>query len=361
MIVTHYNYSAESMLDEKPFEEGAIYFIEDTKRIYMDPIGGSNRILISGDPIVLNTEADREDILAPTPGKIYIVIETGKTYIYQDGSWYGTGASITIKAGIIYINPSNTLPDGFLWCDGAAYSRTEYPELFAAIGTKYGAGDGSTTFNVPDLTERVPVGAGDGYELGETSEAEQNDTVVIINTGSVTNGTNSDKHMYTVVNYMISTGKGSSADIAAIIEGVQVLPLGEQYGGTGCTSIEDFKEKLGIEEMLANASTTRVYSQTEEPTDAKAGDLWIDPDDDGSGEYDGYQRLSEEVANLESTVNGFSGQMSTYMPLAGGTFTGNAMAGTNYQAASTSLLRNSKLVAIEETPTVEGEIYWMYE
>jgi microcystin-dependent protein len=44
-----------------------------------------------------------------------------------------------------------TAPDGFLDCDGSAISRTTYADLFAAIGTTWGVGDGSTTFNVPDL------------------------------------------------------------------------------------------------------------------------------------------------------------------------------------------------------------------
>jgi hypothetical protein len=42
-----------------------------------------------------------------------------------------------------------TVPDGFLSCDGSAVSRSTYGNLFAAIGTTYGAGDGSTTFNLP--------------------------------------------------------------------------------------------------------------------------------------------------------------------------------------------------------------------
>jgi len=44
------------------------------------------------------------------------------------------------------------LPAGWLWCDGSALSRTDYAELFAKIGTKFGTGDGSTTFNIPDFT-----------------------------------------------------------------------------------------------------------------------------------------------------------------------------------------------------------------
>jgi microcystin-dependent protein len=76
-------------------------------------------------------------------------------------------------AGLIYPLATDTIPSGFLLCDGAAYSRTEYSELFEAIGTTYGSGNGTTTFNVPNLSTRVPVGAGVGYPLGKTDgEAE---------------------------------------------------------------------------------------------------------------------------------------------------------------------------------------------
>ena len=51
-----------------------------------------------------------------------------------------------------------TLPTGWLWCYGQAVSRTTYASLFAAISTTHGVGDGTTTFNVPDLRGRVPVG-----------------------------------------------------------------------------------------------------------------------------------------------------------------------------------------------------------
>ena len=51
-------------------------------------------------------------------------------------------------------------PTGWLLCDGSAVSRTTYGGLFAVLGTTYGAGDGSSTFNVPDARGRVPVGLG---------------------------------------------------------------------------------------------------------------------------------------------------------------------------------------------------------
>lgn len=62
-------------------------------------------------------------------------------------------------------------PSGFLFCDGSAVSRTTYSALFAAIGTTYGVGDGSATFNVPDLRSRMPVGAGPGPGLTNRSLA----------------------------------------------------------------------------------------------------------------------------------------------------------------------------------------------
>src|SRR5678815_2641662 len=51
-------------------------------------------------------------------------------------------------------------PPGWLACDGRAISRTTYSELFAAIGTAWGAGDGSTTFNLPPANGRAAIGAG---------------------------------------------------------------------------------------------------------------------------------------------------------------------------------------------------------
>ncbi|MBI2787815.1 MAG: tail fiber protein [Elusimicrobia bacterium] len=56
-----------------------------------------------------------------------------------------------VPTGTVFPFASNTPPSGFVECDGAAISRTTYAALFSAIGTRYGGGDGSTTFNLPDL------------------------------------------------------------------------------------------------------------------------------------------------------------------------------------------------------------------
>jgi microcystin-dependent protein len=70
---------------------------------------------------------------------------------------------------------ASAAPAGWMFCDGSSVSRSTYSGLFAAIGTTYGAGNGSTTFNVPDMRGRVPVGRDTGQSefnvLGETGGA----------------------------------------------------------------------------------------------------------------------------------------------------------------------------------------------
>ena len=65
---------------------------------------------------------------------------------------------LRVPPGMVLPFAGAAAPEGFLLCDGSAVSRTTYGDLFAAIGTAYGAGDGSTTFNLPDLRGRVAAG-----------------------------------------------------------------------------------------------------------------------------------------------------------------------------------------------------------
>jgi len=74
-----------------------------------------------------------------------------------------------IPVGGLMPYAGSTSPEGWLLCDGSAISRTTYANLFALIGTTYGSGNGTTTFNVPDMRSRMPIGAGAG--TGLTSRA----------------------------------------------------------------------------------------------------------------------------------------------------------------------------------------------
>jgi microcystin-dependent protein len=76
-----------------------------------------------------------------------------------------------VEPGTIAMTGRATAPPGWLLCQGQAVSRSTFAALFAAIGTTYGTGDGSTTFNVPDLRQRFALGkaaSGTGGTLGGT-------------------------------------------------------------------------------------------------------------------------------------------------------------------------------------------------
>lgn len=64
----------------------------------------------------------------------------------------------TAKVGMVEMISYGTPDAGRLMCDGTAYSRITYATLFSKIGTTYGAGDGTTTFNVPNFKKRIPIG-----------------------------------------------------------------------------------------------------------------------------------------------------------------------------------------------------------
>lgn len=79
------------------------------------------------------------------------------------------GASV--PTGTIFIYGGSVAPDGWLVCDGSAISRSTYAELFSVIGTYYGIGDGSTTFNLPDMRDRFAQGASTSNPIGTKLEA----------------------------------------------------------------------------------------------------------------------------------------------------------------------------------------------
>ena len=76
-----------------------------------------------------------------------------------------------VNTGLIIPWSSASIPSGFLECDGQAVSRSTYAALFAVISTTYGSGDGSTTFNVPDLTDRTVVNKSNTKNLAQTGGA----------------------------------------------------------------------------------------------------------------------------------------------------------------------------------------------
>ncbi len=94
------------------------------------------------------TTSQRDSISAPVTGLLVFNTTENAYDFYTGAAWIQLGGP---PAGFVEAYAGSTAPAGWLKCNGAAVSRTTYANLFAAIGTTYGAGDGSTTFNVPDL------------------------------------------------------------------------------------------------------------------------------------------------------------------------------------------------------------------
>ena len=131
--------------------------------------------------------------------------------------------------GMIAAFGTATLPDGWLKCNGAAVSRTTYAVLFASIGVSFGGSDGSTTFNLPDLQGRAPIGAGAGSGLTERTIG----TKLGAETHTLTESQMpSHRHFYALAE--IDDGNGSG-----LTSGVQQRGLYSDAGNRQINSVED--------------------------------------------------------------------------------------------------------------------------
>lgn len=106
-----------------------------------------------------------------------------------------------VTPGMIFDYAGTSAPSGYLACDGSAISRTTYSALFAAIGTTWGAGDGSTTFNLPDLRRRTTIGAGGTAVSGPTNAVgavggEEAHTLTLAELAAHNHGTNESPHTH---------------------------------------------------------------------------------------------------------------------------------------------------------------------
>jgi microcystin-dependent protein len=172
-----------------------------------------NVIIPSVDKLysVKNSTTGGQSIIIKTSAGTGITVPNGETVqVYCDGvdvhqaatyfptlktvtAAYGTNTTqvattaFVQQAGLtaeIKLWPTAVAPTGYLMCNGSAVSRTTYASLFAIVGTTFGSGDGSTTFNLPNYTNRMPIGAGDLYNLAATGGSK--DAVVVAHTHAST-------------------------------------------------------------------------------------------------------------------------------------------------------------------------------
>ena len=115
----------------------------------------------------------------PTTGDTYTL--GSKTWTYDGTNWVNQATFAAfggaVPPGTVIYYAANAAPANFIKANGAAVSRTTYAALFSAIGTTFGVGDGSSTFNVPDLRGEFPRGWDDsrGIDSGRSFGSAQAD------------------------------------------------------------------------------------------------------------------------------------------------------------------------------------------
>lgn len=160
--------------------------------------GGTGAATLAANNVLLGNGTTALQTVAPgTAGNV--LTSTGST-------WASSAAPLAVPSGAITMWPTAIAPSGWLLADGSAVSRTTYAALFAIIGTVFGAGNGSTTFNLPNYTDRMPIGSGNSYLTGATGGSA--DAIVVSHTHTFT-GNALPTHSHDV--NVGGSGSGSSA------------------------------------------------------------------------------------------------------------------------------------------------------
>ena len=138
-----------------------------------------------------------------------------------------------VPAGSVIAWSGSSAPSGYLLCDGTAVSRTTYAALFAVAGTGYGVGDGSTTFNLPDLRDRLPLGKGtNNSTLGTQTGSMSASSVVTTASGSASLSLTTD-----TVDDTLSSG---TKDVSQIAYVTNVTGSGHTHSVTIPTSVVNY-------------------------------------------------------------------------------------------------------------------------
>lgn len=162
----------------------AVHFIIYRKDVTGKKVNGSQtdwKGVVSGGSTLIDLEleagTDNGDAIgaiveaAPTAAWVDDLVTALLISINQDGSLKGAaveaalGGTSFVPSGVVIPFAGASAPAGFLMADGSAISRTTYSDLFTAIGTVHGAGNGTTTFNIPDMRGNVSA----GYKSADTN------------------------------------------------------------------------------------------------------------------------------------------------------------------------------------------------
>ena len=340
-----------SNLDSLTLQEGELATTTDTRKLYIGNADGTKTELGQQGPQGVRgtkwwvgdfysqmfDEANNGDLLLNTSE-----MSPGEVLQFYDGMWDPVanirgpqgpqgekgepGESIPVGSIIPYGN--SVVPETYLLCNGQAVSRTDYPELFAIIGTSFGPGDGSTTFNVPDYRDKFVLGAGGDVNLAETGgEKEVTLTVeqipphnhpLAIESGSSpkwgakvqAGNTGND-------NYAIgSTGGGQPHNNIPPYVGTYYLIKAKQSAGVIATVVDNLESTSAIDALSANMGKKLNDKISAQRITLVIGDSWTSTEEDSVNARDGannwiyyFEPLQDEL--IYQKAEGGSGFVKT--------------------------------------------------
>jgi microcystin-dependent protein len=134
---------------------------------------GNISVALATSTDTIDTVTNAAPAIAPYETRRYIVNTAATGYI--------TASSSGVPTGAVMDYGGSTAPGGWLECDGSAVSRATYPKLFAILSTTWGAGNGSTTFNLPDFRNKARIGKGTGTVTEDVTASSSNGFTVSSN------------------------------------------------------------------------------------------------------------------------------------------------------------------------------------
>lgn len=198
-------------------------------QLILKSLSGGRVSTVKHDPTKISLDTSLNFALASTFHRI-ILLRSGTIWVEASRQPNGIGSVLQpwdADLDALAATPTNYLqppgaivmyggasaPTGWLLCNGAAVSRATYAALFAILGTAYGVGDGSTTFNLPDLRDRVPMGKGVNAVTDTLGETGGLATVTLTaaqsglpaHTHSASSGTESAVHNHNYQDIYVST------------------------------------------------------------------------------------------------------------------------------------------------------------
>jgi microcystin-dependent protein len=236
----------------------------------------NNRVIVSSAGAITETAAitGNRTLVSDTNGVPTASTTTSTELGYVSGVTSAIQTQLNaitanFPSGVMMVTAASSAPTGWLICNGSAVSRTTFSSLFSAIGTTYGVGDGSTTFNIPNMINNVAVGQGGSIagSLGATSGAVSVTPTSIAHTHTIS-------HQHSTINCITN---GASTGLMRNDNPYGTDSVSTTYSdfGTSAKSATSQPYSRTSDSLTANSGSTTVTMNASSVVQPSLGINWI--------------------------------------------------------------------------------------